>query len=50
MEMEELIAAGMSPDDAPAAARRGFGKVPPLHGLTREATGGGAGTRAPPGD
>ena len=35
-EMKERIAAGMSPDEAQAAARRDFGNVPLIRELTRE--------------
>ena len=38
-ETEERIAAGMSPEEARAAARRDFGNVPLMRELTREAWG-----------
>ena len=38
-EMEERIAAGMSPEEAGAAARRDFGNVPLIRELTRETWG-----------
>ena len=38
-EMEELLAAGMSPAAARAAARRDFGNVPLIRELTRETWG-----------
>jgi len=45
MEMEERIAAGMSPEDARAAARRDFGNVPLIRELTRESWGWGPAER-----
>ena len=44
-EMEERIAAGMSPEDARAAARRDFGNVPLVRELTRETWGWGPAER-----
>ena len=44
-EMEERIAAGMSPEDARAAAGRDFGNVPLIRELTRETWGWGAAER-----
>ncbi len=44
-EIEERIAAGMSPAEARAAARRDFGNVPLLRELTRETWGWGAAER-----
>ena len=44
-EMEERIAAGMSPEEARAAARRDFGNVPLIRELTRETWGWGAAER-----
>ena len=44
-EMEERIAAGMSPEQARAAARRDFGNVPLIRELTRETWGWGAAER-----
>ncbi len=44
-EMEERIAAGMSPADARAAARRDFGNVPLIRELTRESWGWGPAER-----
>ena len=44
-ETEEHIAAGMSPEDARAAARRDFGNVPLLRELTRETWGWGPAER-----
>ena len=44
-EMEERIAAGMSPEDARAAAQRDFGNVPLLRELTRETWGWGPAER-----
>ena len=44
-ETEERIAAGMSPAEAHAAARRNFGNVPLLHELTRETWGWGPAER-----
>ena len=44
-EMEERIAAGMSPRQARAAARRDFGNVPLIHELTRETWGWGPAER-----
>ncbi len=45
MEMEERIAAGMSPEDARAAAQRDFGNVPLIRELTRESWGWGPAER-----
>ena len=45
MGMEERIAAGMSPEDARAAARRDFGNVPLIRELTRETWGWGPAER-----
>ena len=44
-EMEERIAAGMSPDEARAAARRDFGNVPLMRELARETWGWGPAER-----
>ena len=44
-EMEERIAAGMSPEQARTAARRDFGNVPLIRELTRETWGWGAAER-----
>ena len=44
-EIEERIAAGMSPEQARAAARRDFGNVPLIRELTRETWGWGAAER-----
>ena len=44
-EMEERIAAGMSPEEARAAARRDFGNVPLIRELTRETWGWGPAER-----
>ena len=44
-EMEERIAAGMSPEEARAAARRDFGNVPLMRELTRETWGWGPAER-----
>ena len=44
-EVEERIAAGMSPEDARAAARRDFGNVPLIRELTRETWGWGPAER-----
>ena len=44
-EMEERIAAGMSPEDARVAARRDFGNVPLIRELTRETWGWGPAER-----
>ena len=44
-EMEERIAAGMSPEEAHAAARRDFGNVPLIRELTRETWGWGPAER-----
>ena len=45
MEMEEQIAAGMSPEDARAAAQRDFGNIPLIRELTRESWGWGPAER-----
>ena len=45
MEMEERLAAGMSPEDARAAAQRDFGNVPLIRELTRESWGRGPAER-----
>ena len=44
-EMDERIAAGMSPEDARAAARRDFGNLPLVRELTRETWGWGPAER-----
>ena len=44
-ETEERVAAGMSPEDARAAARRDFGNVPLIRELTRETWGWGPAER-----